>query len=96
MQSLDFQRFQTYLQNNRIVDRFGLNRIGVFGSFARDEAFRDIDVIVEEDIPYQQVIQLRDTLQHDLQIPVDVMLKRFAEPIILYRAMKDVKYATRQ
>ncbi|RAJ94556.1 hypothetical protein LX87_04443 [Larkinella arboricola] len=95
MQSFDFQRFQLYLRTNRIFDRFELNRIGVFGSFARGEAFHDIDVMVEEDIPYQQVIQLRDTLQQDLKIPVDVMLKRFAEPIILYRAMKDVKYATR-
>lgn len=95
MQPFDFQSFQMYLRSNQIFDRFGLNRIGVFGSFARGEAFHDIDLIVEEDIPYQQLIQFRDTLQRDLQVPVDVMLKRFAEPIILHRAMKDVQYATR-
>lgn len=95
MQPIDFHRFQLYLRTNQIFDRFGLNRLGVFGSFARGEVFQDIDVMVEEDIPYQQIIQLRDTLQQDLHIPVDVLLKRFAEPIILHRAMKDVKYATR-
>jgi len=95
MQSFDFQTFQMYLRTNQIFDRFGLDRIGVFGSFARGEAFRDIDLIVDEDISYQQFILFRDTLQRDLKVPVDVMLKRFAEPIILHRAMKDVHYATR-
>jgi predicted nucleotidyltransferase len=96
MQPFDFQSFQMYLRTNQIFERFGLCRIGVFGSFARGESFQDIDVIVEDDIPYQQLIQLKNTLQHDLHIPIDVMLKRYAEPIILHRAMKDVKYATRQ
>ncbi|WP_421825637.1 nucleotidyltransferase family protein [Larkinella sp.] len=95
MQPFDFQSFQMYLRTNQIFDRFGLGRIGVFGSFARGESFQDIDVIVEDDIPYQQLIELKNTLQGDLHIPIDVMLKRYAEPIILHRAMKDVKYATR-
>lgn len=95
MQPFDFQFFQMHLRTNQIFDRFGLGRIGVFGSFARGESFQDIDVIVEDDIPYQQLIQLKNTLQRDLHIPIDVMLKRYAEPIILHRAMKDVKYATR-
>jgi uncharacterized protein len=96
MQPTTFQAFQTYLRTNQIFDRFGLARIGVFGSFARGESFQDIDIMVEEDLPYQQLIRLRETLQHDLQVPVDVMLKRYAEPIILHRALKDVRYATRQ
>lgn len=29
-----------------------------------------------------------------LQVPVDIVIKDFAEPIILHRALKEVKYAT--
>lgn len=91
----NFQSFQTYLQQENIFDRFGISRIGVFGSFARGEAYRDIDILLEEPIPYQQLIALREQLQNDLKIPVDVMLRQYAEPIILYRALKDVKYVVK-
>lgn len=90
-----FQSFQTYLQQEKIFDQFGLSRIGVFGSFARGEPYQDIDIMLDETIPYLQLIALRDKLQHDLQMPIDVMLKQYAEPIILYRALKDMKYAVK-
>lgn len=92
----DFQSLQVYLREKRVFDRFGLSRIGVFGSFVRGEAYRDIDLLIEEEIPYKQLIALRELLQTDLEIPVDLMLKRYAEPIILHRALSDVQYATRQ
>jgi hypothetical protein len=91
----NFQSFQAYLQNEKIFDRFGINRIGVFGSFARGEAYRDIDILIDEPVPYQQLIALREQLQYDLKLPVDVMLKQYAEPIILHRALKDIKYAVK-
>ncbi|WP_128544011.1 nucleotidyltransferase family protein [Larkinella soli] len=92
----NFQTFQDYLREKQVFDRFGLSRIGVFGSFARGEAFRDIDLLIEDDVPYKKLIQLRDDLQQDLGVQVDIMLKPFAEPIILNRALKDIRYATRQ
>ena len=91
----NFQSFQAYLQDEKIFDRFGINRIGVFGSFARGEAYRDIDILIDETIPYQQLIALREQLQYDLKLPIDVMLKQYAEPIILHRALKDIKYAVK-
>jgi len=91
----NFQSLLTYLRENQIFDRFGLNQIGVFGSFARGEVFRDIDLLIDEEIPYQQLIAFRDTLQNDLHVPIDVMIQQFAEPIILHRALKEVKYARR-
>lgn len=91
----DFQSFQAYLREKQVFDRFGLSRIGVFGSFVRGETYRDIDLLIEEDIPYQQLISLREMLEKDLQKPVDLMLKRYAEPIILRRALQDVRYAVK-
>ncbi|GAB3981785.1 hypothetical protein GCM10028806_52130 [Spirosoma terrae] len=91
----NFQSFQTYLQQEKIFDQFGINRIGVFGSFARGESYRDIDLLIDETIPYQQLIALREKIQDDLNIPVDVMIQQYAEPIILHRALKDMKYAVK-
>ncbi|WP_262512013.1 hypothetical protein [Spirosoma pollinicola] len=39
----DFQSLQSYLRESQVFDRFGLTRIGVFGSFVRGESYRDID-----------------------------------------------------
>ncbi len=92
----DFSSLQKYLRDNQVFDRFGLNRIGVFGSFVRGEVYNDIDLLIDEDIPYKQLIALRELLQTELNTPIDVMLKRYAEPIILHRALTDIQYATRQ
>lgn len=89
----DFQALQVYLREQNIFNRFGLSRIGVFGSFIRGECFQDLDLLIEDDIPYLNLIALRDTLQRDLTIPVDLMLRKYAEPIILRSALKDVRYA---
>lgn len=89
----DFQALQAYLREQNIFNRFGLSRVGVFGSFVREERFQDLDLLIEDDIPYTNLIALRDTLQTDLRIPVDLMLRKYAEPIILRSALKDVRYA---
>ncbi len=93
MRISDFQTFQDYLREQDIFKRFGLSRIGVFGSLARGENFRDIDLLIEDDIPYTKLIALRDVLQTDLTVPVDLMIRRYAEPIILRSALKDIQYA---
>jgi hypothetical protein len=90
----DFQSLETYLRDKHIFEQFGLSQIGVFGSFVRGESYQDIDLLIEDVIPYQQLISLRNVLQNDLQVPVDVMIRAYAEPIILQRALADVRYAT--
>jgi uncharacterized protein len=93
MKISDFQTLQDYLREHDIFGRFGLSRIGVFGSFVRGEDFRDLDLLIEDDISYTSLIALRDVLQTDLSIPVDLMIRRYAEPIILRSALKDIRYA---
>ncbi|MGK2864004.1 MAG: nucleotidyltransferase family protein [Chitinophagaceae bacterium] len=78
---------------NDLFRKYGLKRIGVFGSFARGEKFNDIDLFIEEDIDYNQVLKLKSLLENKTGLPVDIMQKKFAEPVILYRALKDMRYA---
>jgi len=72
---------------------YGLKRIGVFGSFARGEKFNDIDLFIEDDIEYKQVLKLKELLEKKTGLQVDIMQKKYAEPVILYRALKDMRYA---
>jgi len=78
---------------NDLFRQYGLKRIGVFGSFARGEKFNDIDLFIEEDIDYNQVLKLKSLLENKTGLPVDIMQKKYAEPVILYRALKDMRYA---
>jgi predicted nucleotidyltransferase len=87
---------QQYLRENQIFSQYNLKKIGVFGSFARDEANAgDIDILIEDDIDPDRLIQLKTLLEDAFHKKVDVVLKKFANPVILYRAQKDLQYATR-
>lgn len=94
MKVTNFDSFQQFLRMNNVFELYGLKRIGVFGSFARGENYNDIDLILENDLTYNKRIALKEFLESSLQIPIDIMIKDFAEPIILHRALKDIKYAT--
>jgi predicted nucleotidyltransferase len=89
------EMLQEYFRSHDIFEQFGLSRIGVFGSFARGEKFNDIDLLLEENIDYEKRILLKATLEKAFNTRVDLVVKQFAEPIILHRALKDIRYATR-
>lgn len=87
--------FQQYFRENRLFSRFNLQRIGLFGSYARGEKeANDIDILIEEDIDPEKLIELKTLLEKNFSKKIDVVLKKFANPIILYRAQKDLQYAT--
>lgn len=94
MQVQDFNSFQQFLRDNDVFKHFGFVRVGVFGSFARGEAFHDIDLLLEEKLDYETRMELKQFLESALNIPVDIVMRYYAEPIILHRALKDIKYAT--
>jgi uncharacterized protein len=73
---------------------YGIKKVGVFGSFARGEAFHDIDLFIEEDLNYMQVQDMKQKLETQTGIHFDIMIKKNAEPVILHRANKDMLYAT--
>lgn len=81
------------LDEKDFLGRFGLKRIGLFGSLARGEKFNDIDLLVDEDIDYKKLLELKELLQVHTGYKVDIVDKKFAEPLILYRALKDIRYA---
>lgn len=95
MQVTDFISLQYYFRTNHIFEDYGLDRIGVFGSLARGERFNDIDIMIDANYSFNGLLQLQQRMEKDLKINVDIMIKELAEPIVLHRALKDMKYATR-
>jgi predicted nucleotidyltransferase len=83
------------LKTENILKKYNLDRIGVFGSFARGENANDIDFYVDsENYSIKNLLNLKKDLEKITQKEVDIMLKKYANPIILYRAQKDMKYVT--
>lgn len=82
------------VQNN-IFERFNLNKVGVFGSAARGEQANDIDVLIEDNVDYRLLSELRDELERLMNKRIDVVIARYANPIVLHRARKEIVYVTR-
>ncbi len=95
MEVNDFNSLQEFLRQNDIFNRFGLSRIGIFGSFVRGEKYNDIDLLLDENIEYQKREELKSLLEQSLHTKVDLVIKKYAEPIILRHALKDIRYATK-
>ena len=80
---------------NNLFEKFNLSRIGVFGSTARGEKSNDIDILIEDKIDYHLLSALRDELQRLMNKRIDIVIARYANPIVLYRAMKEIVYVTK-
>lgn len=65
-----------------LKERFGVNRIGIFGSVARDEAGSqsDVDVVVQMEPNLFRRVELKAHLESCLGRPVDVVRYRQKMP----------------
>ncbi|MEO8569785.1 MAG: nucleotidyltransferase domain-containing protein [Ginsengibacter sp.] len=95
MKVTNINDLESYFRKENMFGLLGVNRIGVFGSFARNEEFKDIDLLIEDMVTLDSLISFRSKLKQDIGIPVDIVLSKYAEPIILFRAKRDLKYAKR-
>jgi uncharacterized protein len=83
------------IKSENLLKKYNLERIGVFGSFARGEKANDIDFFIDsENYNVKNLVGLKRDLEKITEKEVDIMLKKYANPIILYRAEKDMKYVT--
>jgi len=83
------------IKNENLLKKYHLERIGVFGSFARGEKANDIDFYIDsENYSIKNLLGLKNDLEKITEKEVDIMLKKYANPIILHRAERDMKYVT--
>ena len=92
---MTIQELEAILRAENVFDEFGLSRLGVFGSFVRGEKYNDIDILIEPDLHYKMREDLKERLQTILNVKVDLVPEKFADPIIVYRAHKELRYVTK-
>ncbi len=94
------QDILTYLKNNKKLFRnqFSVVKIGVFGSYARDEQTENSDIDIIIDMPpgteniFDKRVKLQETISNHFSIPVDVCHERSIRPVFRDLVYKDVIY----
>jgi predicted nucleotidyltransferase len=89
-----------YLKEHKeeFVDKFGIVKIGLFGSFARDEENEnsDIDILIELNNQTQNIYekkkQLKEILEKEFDTKVDIAREKYLKPFVKDEILKDVKY----
>ncbi|GHS87341.1 hypothetical protein FACS189487_03320 [Campylobacterota bacterium] len=83
------------LKDGNLLKKYNLEKIGIFGSFARGEKANDIDFYIDtENYNINNLPNLKKDLEKLTEKEVDIMVKKYANPIVLYRAQKEMKYVT--
>lgn len=93
MEIRNLKDLEFFFQKRNLFALLGVDKIGVFGSFARNEKFKDIDLLIEDEVSLESLISFQKILKQNINVPVDIVLSKYAEPIILFRAKQDLKYA---
>ncbi|MEW6521063.1 MAG: nucleotidyltransferase family protein [Thermodesulfobacteriota bacterium] len=79
-----------------IVARFGVQRLGLFGSYVREQQRQrsDIDILVsfDREIDLFDFIDLREFLEARLQTKVDLVMETALKPAIGKRILAEVEY----
>jgi len=89
MEISSIEQVVSYLRNNKkfFYERFGVTRMGIFGSFVRDEQTRssDIDIVVEIEKSRKNIhsfLQLRRFLEKELAKKIDLGFEHSLKPIV--------------
>ena len=79
-----------------LADRFGVERLGLFGSYVRGQEKRrsDIDLLVsfQRDIDLFEFLDLKEFLQERLHHKVDLVMDSALKPAIGKRIRAEVEY----
>ena len=93
-----FKEITATIRNNRkeLQQDYGLLKIGIFGSYARDEQDKnsDIDILVEIERPMGliKLMGLERRLSGLLNTKVDLVTKKALKPYIGKRVLEEVRY----
>lgn len=94
-QNNQISELKDIMAQNNLFEKFKLSKIGVFGSTARGEVSKDIDILIEDSVDYRSLSILRDELQRLTNKRIDIVIARYANPIVLHRAKKEIVYVTK-
>ncbi len=87
-----FEKLTRLIKEKDLLNKYHLKRIGVFGSVLYKENPNDIDLYIEEFNDYKDLIGLKSEIEELMGKEVDIVIERYASPIIVFRARKELKY----
>lgn len=90
------QVLQLINQNKEVLRRYGVRRIGLFGSFARNQSTEssDLDFLVElEKKTFDAYIGLKSFLEELFHCHVDLVLSDSLKPRLRQKVTQEVIYA---
>jgi len=93
-QNNQISELESIMLRNDLFKKFKLSKLGVFGSTARGEVSNDIDILIEDNVDYRSLSAFRDELQKLTNKHIDIVIARYANPIVLHRARKEIIYVT--
>ena len=86
----------TFLKNNKsqLQDKYQVSKIGLFGSFARDEATynSDIDILVDMPSSFDNYFDLKYFLEDNFQREVDLGKEKQLRLLIKDQIQKEIIY----
>lgn len=86
--------FKTSLKKENIFEKYNIEKIGIFGSIARGEDGNDIDILAD-DTDFKKWIKLKEELEPIIKVNLDIVIEKYANPIVLMRAKKEIVYITK-
>jgi len=89
---ISLQELMEYIRINGLLTKYHLSKIGIFGSIVRSNNPNDIDLLIEEFNDYEDLIGLKNELEAKTGKTVDIVISKYASPIIVHRAMKEIQY----
>lgn len=78
--------------SNGLLAKYRLKTIGIFGSILHTNNPNDIDLFIEDFNDYEDLIGLKNDLEKRTGKSVDIVIEKYASPIIVFRARKELKY----
>lgn len=89
-----YDKVISFLSDNKLQLNYHLNRIGLFGSVLEKENPNDIDILIEDFDDHKDLIKFQDELEFATGKSVDIVIEKYASPIIIYRAKQNINYVS--
>jgi hypothetical protein len=96
---IDKTNILNYLKEHysEFKNKYNVEKIGLFGSYARDEATEnsDIDIFVKMEPSLFDMVAIKEQIENDLNRKVDIIREhKNIKPIFLKMIQKDLIYST--
>jgi predicted nucleotidyltransferase len=94
---LSQQDILNYLTQHKkeFQEKYNIEKIGLFGSYARGEAHKDSDIDIYVKMPPKmfKLIALKQQIEDDLKKSVDILREhKQMKPFLLHMIQKDINY----